>query len=520
LPNCPRGYNGTGAPSGTFSWTAPFDLVGGNPGDTVSHSMTFTPNDTVNINTVTNMVTITVWSVQSTWARTVSAGSSSSQFSAVTVDASGNVYAAGSQAGTGAYTYGAGVTATGTSSGGNVVLVKYDSGGTAQWARTVSAGSDNSQFNAVAVDASGNVYAAGYQFGTGAYTYGAGVSATGIHSQYNVVLVKYNSSGTAQWARTVSAGSGRSQFSAVTVDASGNVYAAGYQSAGAVGAYTYGTGVSATGTYSDDVVLVKYNSSGTAQWARTVSAGSGSSYFRAVAVDASGNVYAAGVQSGTGAFTYGAGVTATGTYSGNNVVLVKYDSGGTAQWARTVSAGGGISEFNAVAADPSGNVYAAGYQSAGAAGAFTYGAGVSATGTNIYNNVVLVKYNSSGNAQWARTVSAGSSGGSQFNAVTVDASGNVYAAGYQNGTCAYGTGVSATGNSVVLVKYNSSGTAQWAPTSVGGLESRFHAVAADPSGNVYAAGYQYGTGAYTYGDVSATGTSSSYNNVVLVKYIN
>ncbi|WP_198429951.1 hypothetical protein, partial [Treponema primitia] len=124
------------------------------------------------------------------------------------------------------------------------------------------------------------------------------------------------------------------------------MYAAGYQTG--TGTYTYGTGVSATGTYAagNNVVLVKYDADGTALWARTVSAGSFVSYFISVAVDGSGNVYAAGSQYGTGTFTYG-GVSVVGSYSsGANVVLVKYDPSGTAQWARTVTAGSSGSQFS------------------------------------------------------------------------------------------------------------------------------------------------------------------------------
>ncbi|MDR2576341.1 MAG: fibronectin type III domain-containing protein [Treponema sp.] len=392
------------------------------------------------------------------------------------------------------------------------------------WAKTVSAGSDNSCFNAVAADSSGNVYAAGYQYGTGVFSYGEGVSAQGTYSFHNVVLVKYNASGTAQWAKTVSAGSRISVFNAVATDSSGNVYAAGYQNG--TGAFSYGAGVSAQGSYiGDNVVLVKYNASGTAQWAKTVSAGSdGYSSFNAVAVDSSGNVYAAGFQLNTYTYTYGAGVSAKGTNGGYYVVLVKYDASGTAQWAKTVSAGNGDSYFNAVAADSSGNVYAAGSQYGN--GAYTYGAGVSAQRTNSGSaeNVVLVKYNASGTAQWARTVSEGSNS-SFFYSVVTDSSGNVYAAGRQNGTgvYTYGAGVSTqgtySGNNVVLVKYDASGMAQWAKTvSAGSDASVFNAVAADSSGNVYAAGYQSGTGVYTYdAGVSAQGTSSS-TNAVLVKY--
>jgi hypothetical protein len=84
----------------------------------------------------------------------------------------------------------------------------------------------------------------------------------------------------------------------------------------------YGNDVTVTGS---GAVLVKYDSSGTAQWARSVSADTGTSSFSSVATDGPGNVYAVGSQSGTGTFDYGNGITATGTYSGgNNAVLVKY----------------------------------------------------------------------------------------------------------------------------------------------------------------------------------------------------
>ena len=179
-------------------------------------------------------------------------------------------------------------------------------------------------FVSVAVDAAGNVYAAGYQDGTYIYTYGDGVTAWGSSSNGNVVLVKYDSNGTALWARTVSTGT-NSSFNAVALDASGNVYSAGSQRGD--GIYTYGDGVSVHGTASgigNNVVLVKYGSNGTALWARTVSTGTLDSQFHAVAADVTGNVYAAGFQSGTGTYTYGDGITAQGTASGQNVVLVKY----------------------------------------------------------------------------------------------------------------------------------------------------------------------------------------------------
>ncbi|MBP7551975.1 MAG: InlB B-repeat-containing protein [Spirochaetes bacterium] len=324
------------------------------------------------------------------WAKSVTAGTNESHFNSVAIDSSGNVYAAGEQWRTGSLTYGEGVSVAGTySSGPNVVLVKYDSSGNALWAKSVTAGIGGSRFYSVAVDSSGNVYAAGYQWGTGSYTYGEGVSVAGASSSCdNVILAKYDSSGTALWAKSVTAGTGHSSFNSVAVDSSGNVYAAGYQYGGS---FTYGDGVSVAGTGALNVVLVKYDSSGNALWAKSVTAGTNESYFNSVAVDSSGNVYAAGYQNRAGSYTYGAGVSVAGTYpDGYNVVLAKYDSSGTALWAKSVTAGTGHSSFNSVAVDSSGNVYAAGEQRG--AGSYTYCTGVSVAGTYESNNVVIVKY--------------------------------------------------------------------------------------------------------------------------------
>jgi hypothetical protein len=191
----------------------------------------------------------------------------------------------------------------------------------AQWAKTVTAGNNNSYFNGVSAAADGSVYAAGIIYGIGGtYNFGNGVTAMGTNSGWNILLVKYNSSGEAQWTKTVTAGNNISWFNSVAVNGDGSaVYAAGYIRG--TGTYNFGNGVTATGTYSGDsnILLVKYNSSGEAQWAKTVTAGNDISWFNSVAVAADGSVYAAGSIFGTGTYNFGNGVTATGTY-------ISYDS--------------------------------------------------------------------------------------------------------------------------------------------------------------------------------------------------
>ena len=449
------------------------------------------------------------------WARTVSVAPTDSSFNGVAIDTSGNIYAAGSQFGTGTYTFGSQST-NGSNAGNNSALVKYDAVGNVQWARTVQASAGNSVFKAVAVDTTGNIYAAGFQNNSSTFTYTAGITATGNCAGNNLALVKYNSTGTGVWARTVAACGSAAQANAVATDASGNVYVAGFQ----VGTATYGYGgQNATGTSTfNNVVVVKYNPSGTPLWARSLAGGSNNAQFNALAVDNTGNVYAAGYQSGAGTYTYGS-QAATATAGGTNAVLVKYDSAGTALWATTVSAGAAASQFLALATDLSGNVFAVGFQTG--TGSFTYG-GQSITGGSPGTNITLVKYNAAGTVLAATTLASGS-GNSQFNSVAIDLSGNIFAAGFQAGTGPYTFGsASATGtattNNPILVKYNASLSAQWVNTIAAGTTSAaFNAIAVDSSNSLYAAGAQSGNGTYTYGSQSIAGPYTG-NNVALVKY--
>lgn len=376
--------------------------------------------------------------VRALWARSVVSVQTSSSFYSVAADGSGNAYVAGNLFGPGSFDFGNGVTSTAVSSGNAALLIKYDAAGVAQWAQIVAAGSNPSGLSSVAVDASGNLYAAGYVYGSpGSVDFGNSVTLTKSDTFSNAILVKYDSSGLAQWAQAVVDGANDSIFSSVAVDTTGNVYVAG--EVDGTGTYDFGHGITATGVAIADnsldlpgnAVVAKYDASGVAQWAQTVTAGSPSSGFAAVAVDPAGNVYAAGSITGTGTYDFGNGVTVTGPTThvhigeGSNLVLVRYDSSGVAQWVQTVSGDSNGSSFMSVAVDSSGNVYAA-----GAMGDATYdfGNGVTATGSvkdgsftglagPVY--VVLAKCDASGVAQWARTVTPGGSN-SYLTSVTVD----------------------------------------------------------------------------------------------------
>ena len=384
-------------------------------------------------------------------------------FTGVTADSAGNVYAVG-VTNSGTCGFGNSVTTT-LSTGTGPLIVKYNSAGVAQWARTLNsaASTTSAMFEGVAIDGSGNLYAVGEAIGNGTYDFGNSITATGTATgtNGNTLVVKYDNSGVAQWAQTLTSGTAGAWLYSVAVDNSGNVYAAGRSSGNEV--YGFGNSVTATGTaagtYSNSLI-VKYNTSGVAQWARTLTSGTGGAVFGGVALDNSGYLYAVGSTGGAGMYGFGNSVTVTGTATGDNALIVKYNTSGVPQWARTLASGATGAYFNVATIDGSGNVYVVGASVGN--GIYGYGNSVTAAGTatGTNENTLVLKYDSSGNAQLALTLTSGT-GGAWFNGVGIDGSGNLYAVGASRGSDNYGFGNSVTAvgtaagtnDNTLIVKY-------------------------------------------------------------------
>jgi len=262
-----------------------------------------------------------------------------------------------------------------------VYLTKFSSAGVLLWQRSlaVAAGTSASEGRTVDTDAAGNVYIVSQGYNSSV-------------SLQTISLAKYDTSGTLQWQRMIYKTGGQAQGYGVKVASSGNIYVCGYTQVGAAPA----------------AILAKYNSSGTLQWQRTLAQGTYATWFRAVGIDASENIFVGG----------------QGNVSGSARELVaKYNSSGTLQWQRQMSGLAGASSMTTGSMmDPSGNFYV------------------------VTDNFLLAKYDTSGTLLWQRTISAnyGLSG------YSTDLSGNVYV-----------TGTDGTPRGIVIFKYDSSGTLQW-----------------------------------------------------------
>ena len=452
------------------------------------------------------------------WASTATTGPDASVYYSAAAS-EGGIYAAGSITGNRLYDFGkAGLTSAGFAGGTNALMVKYEPDGTALWTATVSAAPDNTCFYSVSAGSDG-IYAAGTMDGNENFSFGDGVIVSGHYaSGSNTLLVKYDSSGKPLWGRSVTTGPDASSLYAVTAGSDG-IYVLG--SIMGTGTYDFGNGVTATGAGSgSNAVIVKYDLNGTPLWARTIAAGSGDSCFQAIAVKEE-YVLAAGYIAGDRLYDFGDSKTASGKYnSGPNSVLVKYSADGTVHWAESIAGGSNSSSFQSIAFAGE-MVYAAGYMTG--IGQYDFGNGKKAVGGGNGPNAVLVQYSLTGTAQWARSVTSNPDS-SCYTSVSTGSDG-VYAVGFINGRLPYNfgnammvSGAYAGGPNVVLVKYNTAGTTQWAKSAVSGkLESCFQSVAASDNG-IYSAGYIYGYYPYDFWNgLSVTGAFTG-SNCVLVKY--
>jgi len=307
----------------------------------------------------------------------------------------------------------------------------------------------NDYANGVATDSSGNVYVTGGTKG--------GLDGNTSAGNTDLFVIKYNSSGTKQWAKQLGS-SGRDSANGVATDSSGNVYVTGV---------TFGGLDWNTSAGANDLFVVKYNSSGTKEWTKQLGSAS-SDFANGVATDSSGNVYVAGG-------TYGG---LDGNSKGEvDLFVIKYNPTGTKQWTKQLGTDR-YDEARGVATDSSGNVYVAG----GTKGRLN---GISNSGRT---DAFVIKFNSSGTRQWTKPLGTWQT--DLANGVATDSSGNVYVAGV---TYRHLDGNTSAGNAdLFVVKYNSSGKKQWTKQLGTSKNDRARGVATDSSGNVYVTGDTYG----------------------------
>ncbi len=315
------------------------------------------------------------------------------------------------------------------SDGGDFVLVKYDPNGVQSWNRTWG-GAEEDHCNAIAIDSEDYIYMVGHTCSYG-------------HTNGEMCIVKYNSSGDFEWARYYNPSGYFDSAYGIAINESDTIFV---------------TGKWATGPLSYDLFVCEYDTDGNQGWVSTWgNPGGGFEAASAIAVDPEGFIYIAGKSE----------------YTDDDMVIIKWDSSGNQVWNRSWGSTGTDQSF-AIHIPSSNNIYVTGSTSSG--------------GTNV-DDLFLLKYDNAGNRLWEK--SWGTTGYEWGNGIDSDVAGNLYITG---ATRAY----AGAPNYVVLLKYDVSGNLYWNLSWGSTGHDIGRDIVIDPAGIAYLAGQTSSYGAQIY----------------------
>lgn len=391
-----------------------------------------------------------------------------------------------------------------------IFLAKYDVNGNVLWAK----GPDGTGFCAatsIAVDALGNIYITG-RFSGPTITFDS-IILTNSSNHEDIFITKYDPSGNVLWAKSAG-GNKVDQASSVAVDASGNVYIAGSFTSPIITFDSITLTNPQGGSFgSTDLFLTKYDPIGNVLWAKSAD-GKKSEVVTSIAVDALGNIFVAGGSNSQelifGATTLTRNVKSI-TQDDLDFFLAKYDANGNVLWAKSAE-GRGQDLATSVAIDSSGNAYIAGtFQSH----TLLIGSTI-LTKTHILAGVInlfIAKYDPNGNVLWAKSAGDKSSDSNASASVFADTSGNAYLAGGFGGRTFSFDSInlkvsSGFGFDIFLVKYNTGGNVLWAKSAGDKYYEAATSGVVDASGNIYLTGI-FTSNTLTFGSTTLKNTNFS-----------
>jgi hypothetical protein len=332
-----------------------------------------------------------------------------------------------------------------------------------------------------AIDAFGNVYAVG-GFKESFVAFGS--STLSMVGNSDMFLVKYDQNGNVIWARGAGGIGGDAAAFSVAVDPSGNIVVSGEFTSPTIsfGAFTL------TNTGSDDIFIVKYDTSGNVLFAKS-GKGSKEENGYSISTDVAGSIYVTGYFASPTLVFDSITLTNSDTISfiEYDVFIVKYSSTGSVLWAKSAGGGNGsINQGTSITTDASGDVIVTG---AVQSPTITFG-GTTLTNTG-YRDMFIVKYDSNGNVIWAKNPGGYYDYGS---CVKVDLSDDIYVTGsFQSPTMIFDTitlncfGADSLFEDMFIVKYDTNGNVIWAKSAGGSSHDLGYSIALDSTG-VYSTG--------------------------------
>jgi gliding motility-associated-like protein len=451
----------------------------------------------------------------------------------VASDNAGNVFVAGWAYDGTATKFGSHTVAAGSSSGGGygyqVVVAKYDSSGTCLWALGNSSG--QAYPFSIACDPFGNCYVFG-GFESSSLKFGTKTCSSSYGtSDWKYFILKLDAAGHVVWLKSdgncpstyeyVSLGSTTSYVlstGGIATDTGGNIYVTTSfsRSSTKVGSYTL-TNSGSSGTY--DILLAKYDSSGTNLWA-VKAGGTKDDNSYSVAVAPSGAIYICGdFFSRTLKFDSTTLTNSAFSSSESNIFLARY-ADSTPVWA--IRAGSGEEDAVGLTTDVASNVYMT--------GGFAE-TNMAMDDSTIHNpnpstaSLYLVKIDPYNVLEWAKVLYGTSSSTYCYGySISTDACGDVWVSGNLSGNIKVAPGhtltpASGASDPVFMAGYSISGSLIGSASLASGGDDQ-NQIACDIYGNVFLEsdfqGSTFKVGSHTYTESSGGGGEYLY----VAKYAN
>ncbi len=386
------------------------------------------------------LICITLNAQQWNWATLAGGTSNDDQCYGIATDSQGSVYWVGTVRGSS--TFGCATISVGNSSAG--VLAKYDSTGFCQWVRSITTLSIDARVNAIAIDAEDRIYVAGSYHGNAHFSDSITLNGSG---DADIFLARYDTAGNCLWARRAGGQYYYDEIRGIALSDDGGIFIAGRSGGDPI--KFYGVTIPNPGEHRQ-IVLARYDSTGTVQWARASTGADYDKSARAISI-VGDRLFITGRVRNTTEYD---GLSLSPASSGGNLYVMACDLAGNAIWAS--SYGPTASEGMCIAADTLGNIFVA----ARLLGSL-YLPDDTLTSLGYDDDILLMGFDQEGQYRWAK--SAGSPDRDLAWGVTADNKGNAYMAMQFNETIdLLGTSVTALGDEDALIaKVRANGDLVW-----------------------------------------------------------
>ncbi len=339
------------------------------------------------------------------------------------------------------------------------IITSYTNAQEYVWAKSMN-GTEYIFSSCIAVDNSGNIYVTGNFYGTVDFDPSEDYSNLTSVGDDDIFIAKYNSTGTHLWSQRIG-GSQEDIGLSLAVDNSGAVYVTGHFG-GTVDFDSSNNDANLVSAGGTDIFIAKYDVSGNYIWANRMGDLSDDSGV-SIVIDSNDFLLVAGKFYGSVDFDPSGNTAFAQTSAG--IFIAKYDTSGNFIWVRSLGGENGyFASPRSIDVDMQGNAYLTGaFQ-----GTMDFDSSndIANLSTGWFNEIFVVKYSSSGNYVWAKSM--GGENDDISNSIAVDNSGNVYITGTFLETADFDPSsntnnlISEGDNDIFIAKYDTDGNLIWA----------------------------------------------------------